>query len=156
MTAEAAEAGRPAAGLQPDTTVTTLDVVIPVYNEEAGLARSVARVHAHLSTLPWTFRITIADNASTDGTAVVARRLAHSLDAVRVVHLAEKGRGRALKRVWSRSTSDVLVYMDVDLSTDLNALMPLIAPLLSGHSDIAIGSAGCGTIVPRGHARPQA
>ncbi len=114
--------------------------MIPVYNEEADLARSVERVHAHLCTLPWTFRITIADNASTDATAVVARRLAHTFEEVRAVHLAEKGRGRALKRVWTASTSAVLVYMDVDLSTDLKALLPLVAPLISGHSDLAIGS----------------
>lgn len=121
-------------------TTTTLDVVIPVYNEEAALAASVERVVEHLATMPWSFRVTIADNASTDGTAVVARRLAHRFDAVRVVHLAEKGRGRALKRVWSDSDAEVLVYMDVDLSTDLNALLPLVAPLISGHSDLAIGS----------------
>jgi putative flippase GtrA len=100
----------------------------------------VARLLRHLDTMPWTFRVTIADNASTDGTAVAARRLAHQHDAVRVVHLAEKGRGRALKRVWTDSDADVLVYMDVDLSTDLNALLPLVAPLISGHSDLAIGS----------------
>ena len=119
---------------------TTLDVVVPVYNEEADLAASVTRLRRHLLTLPWSFRITIADNASTDGTAVAARRLAHTWDEVEVVHLAEKGRGRALKRAWTRSTSDVLVYMDVDLSTDLNALLPLVAPLISGHSDLAIGT----------------
>ena len=117
-----------------------LDVVIPVHNEEVALARSVARVHDHLSRLPYTFRITIADNASTDGTALVAHRLSHEYDAVRAVFLPEKGRGRALKQVWSMSCSKVLVYMDVDLSTDLNALLPLVAPLLSGHSDVAIGS----------------
>src|SRR3954452_24831352 len=117
-----------------------LDVVIPVYNEEAGLARSVARVHRHLRSLPFTFRITIADNASTDATALVAHRLVHEYDGLRAVHLAEKGRGRALKHVWSSSSAQVLVYMDVDLSTDLNALLPLVAPLLSGHSDLAIGS----------------
>ncbi len=119
---------------------TTLDVVIPVYNEEGGLAASVVRVREHLARLPWSFAITIADNASTDGTAVVARRLAHAHPEVRVLHLAEKGRGRALKRAWSTSDAEVLVYMDVDLSTDLNALLPLVAPLLSGHSDLAIGS----------------
>ncbi|WP_298759428.1 glycosyltransferase [uncultured Nocardioides sp.] len=119
---------------------TVLDVVIPVYNEERVLASSVERVLAHLATLPWRSRVTIADNASTDGTAVVARRLAHLHPDVHVVHLAEKGRGRALKRVWSASDADVLVYMDVDLSTDLNALLPLVAPLVSGHSDVAIGS----------------
>ncbi|WP_372735052.1 glycosyltransferase [Nocardioides sp.] len=120
--------------------VCTVDVVIPVYNEEVALGRSVERVLEHLADLPWSFRVTIADNASTDGTAVIARRLAHQHEAVRVVHLAEKGRGRALKRVWSESDADVLVYMDVDLSTDLNALLPLIAPLISGHSDLAIGT----------------
>ena len=122
------------------TAVATLDVVIPVFNEEADLATSVERVVAHLRTLPWSFRVTIADNASTDGSAVIARRLLHAYDEVHVVHLAEKGRGRALRKAWTGSASPVLVYMDVDLSTDLNALMPLVAPLLSGHSDLAIGS----------------
>ncbi len=129
--------------LLPATTqapATVLDVVIPVYNEEAQLAASVERVLGHLTTLPWSFRITIADNASTDQTALIARRLSHAHPEVQVVHLAEKGRGRALKRVWSSSDSDVLVYMDVDLSTDLAALLPLVAPLVSGHSDLAIGS----------------
>ncbi|GAB3244054.1 bifunctional glycosyltransferase family 2/GtrA family protein [Nocardioides dilutus] len=127
-------------GVAARTTTATLDVVIPVYNEEADLAASVERVVGHLAGMPWPFRVTIADNASTDGTAVVARRLAHQHPEVRVVHLAEKGRGRALKRVWSDSDAEVLVYMDVDLSTDLNALLPLVAPLISGHSDLAIGS----------------
>ena len=123
-----------------DLDAPALDVVIPVHNEEVALAGSVARVHEHLSTLPYSFRITIADNASTDGTALVAHRLSHEYDEVRAVYLAEKGRGRALKQVWSASGSQVLVYMDVDLSTDLNAFLPLVAPLLSGHSDLAIGS----------------
>jgi putative flippase GtrA len=117
-----------------------IDVVIPVHNEEAQLAASVRRVLAALEQLPWTFRVTIADNASTDQTAVIARRLSHEHPEVRVEHLAEKGRGRALKQAWGRSDSDVLVYMDVDLSTDLDALLPLVAPLISGHSDLAIGS----------------
>ncbi len=136
----------PAAESQPqglplvDPEAPVLDVVIPVHNEEGGLAASVARVHRHLSRLPWSFRITVADNASTDGTALVAQRLSHEYDGVRAVFLPQKGRGRALKQVWSSSGSQVLVYMDVDLSTDLNALLPLVAPLLSGHSDLAIGS----------------
>lgn len=133
-------AAQPIEGVAPQVGVATLEVVVPVYNEEAVLAVSVARVLEHLRTLPWSFRLTIADNASTDGTAVAARRLAHTYDEVEVVHLAEKGRGRALRRVWSGSDAAVLVYMDVDLSTDLNALLPLVAPLISGHSDLAIGS----------------
>jgi glycosyltransferase involved in cell wall biosynthesis len=129
--------GDPATGV---ATATVLEVVIPVYNEEGQLAASVERVLEHLRTMPWSFRVTVADNASTDQTAIIARRLSHAHPEVSVVHLAEKGRGRALKRVWSASESDVLVYMDVDLSTDLAALLPLVAPLVSGHSDLAIGS----------------
>ena len=82
----------------------------------------------------------IADNASEDGTAAIGDRLAAELDAVAYVRLTEKGRGRALRRVWSRSDADVLAYMDVDLSTGLEALLPLVAPLISGHSDLAIGT----------------
>ena len=118
-----------------------LDVVVPVHNEEAELAASVRRLHAHLTGgFPYRFRITVADNASTDGTLAVAERLAAELPEVRAVHLAEKGRGRALRAVWSSSDAPVLAYMDVDLSTDLAALAPLVAPLLSGHSDLAIGT----------------
>ena len=119
----------------------TLDVVIPVYNEEADLEPSVHRLHRYLrESLPVTFRITIADNASTDGTGAVASRLVDELTDVVYLRLDEKGRGRALRAAWGASDATVLAYMDVDLSTDLAALLPLIAPLLSGHSDLAIGS----------------
>ncbi|MFD5328562.1 glycosyltransferase [Streptomyces sp. NPDC127092] len=119
-----------------------LDVVIPVHNEEKDLEPCVLRLHEHLHrTFPYAFRITVADNASTDATPHVARALAARLpDTVRSVRLEQKGRGRALRTVWSASDAPVLAYMDVDLSTDLNALLPLVAPLISGHSDLAIGS----------------
>jgi putative flippase GtrA len=118
-----------------------LDVVVPVHNEEIDLEPCVRRLHAYLVTqFPYRFRITIADNASTDATADVARRLSADLAEVEAVHLTEKGRGRALKHVWIHSDATVLAYMDVDLSTDLGALLPLVAPLISGHSDLAIGS----------------
>ncbi|HVE29109.1 MAG TPA: dolichyl-phosphate beta-glucosyltransferase, partial [Mycobacteriales bacterium] len=136
------EATRPAT--RPATVpapVPALDIVVPVHNEEAGLESCLRRLHAHLTAgFPYRFRITVADNASTDGTLAVARRVAAELPAVAVVHLAEKGRGRALRAVWSASDAPVLAYMDVDLSTDLAALAPLVAPLLSGHSDLAIGT----------------
>ncbi|MFE3147179.1 glycosyltransferase [Streptomyces sp. NPDC059218] len=118
-----------------------LDVVVPVYNEEKDLEPCVLRLHDHLArTFPYSFRITVADNASTDRTPEVAARLAAALPRVRSCRLEEKGRGRALRTVWSHSDAPVLAYMDVDLSTDLNALLPLVAPLISGHSDLAIGS----------------
>ena len=118
-----------------------LDLVIPVYNEVASLETSVRAIHAYMDdALPFTWRVTIADNASTDGTREVAERLASELPRVTVVHLDEKGRGRALNTVWSTSDAQILAYCDVDLSTNLAALLPLIAPLVSGHSHIAIGT----------------
>lgn len=125
---------------EPHLTATVLDVVIPVHDEEEQLEASVVRVVEHLRTLPWSARVTIADNASTDATPDIARRLARTVPEVELLQVAEKGRGRALKRAWSGSSSAVLVYMDVDLSTDLAALLPLVAPLVSGHSDLAVGS----------------
>ncbi|WP_216903620.1 bifunctional glycosyltransferase family 2/GtrA family protein [Nocardia alni] len=128
---------------EPDDAVVTpvLDVVIPVYNEEHDLDGCVRRLHAFLSNgFPFTTRITIADNASTDSTLAVARALADEFDTVQVAHLDRKGRGRALRAVWEVSDAQVVAYMDVDLSTDLNALLPLVAPLVSGHSDLAIGT----------------
>ena len=118
-----------------------LDIVIPVYNEERDLPGSVRRLHHFLATeVPYAARITVADNASTDGTLAAARQLARELPDVDVIHLDAKGRGGALHEAWMSSTATVVAYMDVDLSTDLTALMPLVAPLISGHSDVAIGS----------------
>ncbi len=125
----------------PEPAVATVEIVIPVYNEQDALARSVRQLHAFLSKgFPVSWHITIADNASTDRTWAIACQLAQSLDHVRAAHLDGKGRGRALRAVWIRSCSPVVAYMDVDLSTDLDAFLPLVAPLISGHSDISIGS----------------
>ncbi|SCL21999.1 GtrA-like protein [Micromonospora pallida] len=124
-----------------DAPPTLLDVVVPVYNEEVGLGPCVRWLHAHLAgNFPYPFRITIADNASTDATLAVAQGIAAELPGVEVLHLDAKGRGRALRAAWSASPGSVLAYMDVDLSTDLAALLPLVAPLISGHSDLAIGT----------------
>jgi len=118
-----------------------VEVVVPVYNEEHTVERCVRRLHAYLSeTFPYPYRITIADNASIDGTWAVATALAAEIPQVEAVHLDLKGRGRALRQVWGDSDADVVAYMDVDLSTGLEAFLPLVAPLLSGHSDLAIGS----------------
>ncbi|WP_405583799.1 glycosyltransferase [Streptomyces sp. NBC_01190] len=123
--------------LDPAAGTPVLDVVIPVHNEERDLERCVRRLTAHLSgTFPYPYRITVADNASTDLTPA----LAAELPEVESFRLEQKGRGRALRTVWTASEAPVLAYMDVDLSTDLNALLPLVAPLISGHSDLAIGS----------------
>ncbi|WP_433422547.1 glycosyltransferase [Microtetraspora malaysiensis] len=132
-----------------------VEVVVPVHNEQRVLAESVRRLHAYLSRdFPYGFRITIADNASTDGTWAIAAELARELPGVRALHLDEKGRGRALRRAWAESEADVVSYMDVDLSTDLDAFLPLVAPLLTGHSDLAIGTRlATGSNVVRGPKR---
>jgi putative flippase GtrA len=121
--------------------VPQVDIVVPVRNEEHDLAPSIRLLVGYLRTsFPFTARVTIADNGSTDGTWAIAGTLARELAEVRAVRLEAPGRGRALRAIWSQSDAEVLAYMDVDLSTDLNALLPLVAPLLSGHSDLAIGT----------------
>jgi putative flippase GtrA len=118
-----------------------VDIVVPVKNEEHDLAPSVERLVEHLRcAFPFTARVTIADNGSADGTWPVACALEARYPEVRAIHLDIPGRGRALHEIWSSSDAEVLAYMDVDLSTDLNALLPLVAPLMSGHSDVAIGT----------------
>jgi putative flippase GtrA len=118
-----------------------LDIVIPVYNEQDDLAACVRRLHEFLrDEVPYRARIMVADNASTDNPLAIAHQLADELPDVEVIHLDGKGRGGALAAAWAASPADVVAYMDVDLSTHLSALMPLVAPLVSGHSDIAIGS----------------
>jgi putative flippase GtrA len=122
-------------------TVLQVDIVVPVRNEERDLAPSVRRLAGYLrESFPFSARITIADNGSTDATGDIASQLARELPQVRAVRMELPGRGRALRAIWSQSEAEVLAYMDVDLSTDLNALLPLVAPLLSGHSDLAIGT----------------
>jgi glycosyltransferase involved in cell wall biosynthesis len=122
-------------------TTPRVDIVVPVYNEQSTLEQSIRCLHEFLGAeLPFAWRIVIADNASTDATLAIARRLAFELRGTTVLHLDAKGRGRALRAAWSASDADVLCYMDVDLSTDLRALAPLIASLVSGHSQLAIGT----------------
>jgi putative flippase GtrA len=140
--APAAVPGPTTAGmLHGQEQVPVLDVVIPVHNEGTDLAACVNRLHPHLRDhFPYRFRVTVADNASTDRTWQVAQDLARLLPEVTAIHLDAKGRGRALRQAWQASDAAVLAYLDVDLSTDLAALLPLAAPLISGHSDLAIGS----------------
>jgi putative flippase GtrA len=132
-----------------------VEIVVPVRNEEHDLGPSVRRLVTYLrESFPFTARVTIADNGSTDGTWLIACALEAEFAEVRAAHLDQPGRGRALRSLWERSDAEVFAYMDVDLSTDLNALLPLVAPLLSGHSDLAIGSRlGRGARVIRGPKR---
>lgn len=126
----------------PPVAPTRVEIVIPVYNEAHVLAGSIATLtawlRAHLAHYDWS--VLVANNASTDGTLAVARELAAENPRVRVLDLDRKGRGRALKRAWLESDAQVLAYMDVDLSTDLSHLIPLVDGLASGACAIAIGN----------------
>lgn len=119
----------------------SVDVVIPVYNEEKDLEESILTLRdflkRHLSDFYW--YITIANNASTDRTLHIARKLADKYKEIFVVHLNKKGRGRAVKKIWSESKAKYVAYMDVDLSTDLKHFPPLVRSLSRGY-DLAIGS----------------
>ena len=118
-----------------------VEVVIPVYNEEVALPESMPVLCDYLETyFPYRWSVVIVDNASTDATLSVAEECASAYPGVSVLHLDEKGRGRALKAAWSASEADVVAYMDVDLSTNLWSFLPMVAPLATGHSDVAIGS----------------
>ena len=118
-----------------------VEIVVPVRNEENDLGPNIRRLREFLDTaFPFDAEVCIADNGSTDATWEIGTWLSAELKGVRITRIELPGRGRALKQVWSESTADVLAYMDVDLSTNLNALLPLVAPLLAGHSDVAIGT----------------
>jgi putative flippase GtrA len=131
----------PERGVDPRLAPLDVEIAIPVYNEAAHLAERITELRRFLDeSFPFRAVVTIVDNASTDDTMAVATGLAATLSGVAALHLSQKGRGLALRTAWSTSTAPVVAYMDVDLSTSLSALVPLVAPLLSGHRDIAIGT----------------
>jgi len=118
----------------------TVDIVIPVYNEEQALPRSIVILADFLRenlSNPW--QIIIADNASTDGTRSVSEMLCQRYPGVNYLYLPQKGRGRALRAAWLDSTADIVSYMDVDLSTDITYFPALLESLESGYQ-VAIGS----------------
>lgn len=118
-----------------------VEVVIPIYNEDAELAESINKLHSflNLNLKNYQWYITIADNASTDKSLSIAQKLSRSKKNIGFVHLGQKGRGRAVKKVWRESKADILTYMDVDLSTDLHSFIPLVESLTKSY-DMAIGS----------------
>ena len=133
--------GQPAPATATRDEPPAVDVVVPVHNEERELESHVRRLHSFLArSLPFTFRVTIVDNGSTDRTWEIARALVEEFPTVRAMHIPEKGRGRALQAGWAGNQATVLAYMDVDLSTDLAAFLPLVEPLLAGEGDLAIGN----------------
>lgn len=118
-----------------------IEIVIPIYNEEKELKENILRLHSFLAKRlePYRWKILIADNASTDNSLNIAKSLSKKYSGINFLHIMQKGRGRAVKKAWTQSKADYLVYMDVDLSTDLESLIPVLKALESGYH-IAIGS----------------
>jgi hypothetical protein len=141
MTALETTAANAAVPLDPRRSALDVEIVVPVYNEAPQLAERITTLRQFLDhSFPFRTVVTIVDNASTDETYAIATKLAGTTPGVAALHLDRKGRGHALRRAWSTSSAPVVAYMDVDLSTSLSALLPLVAPLLSGHRDVAIGT----------------
>jgi glycosyltransferase involved in cell wall biosynthesis len=118
-----------------------VDVLLPVYNEEHVLEKSVTTLRKFLqdNVTDFDWIITIGDNASIDRTLEIGKELEKRFEDVRVFHLPQKGRGRMVKYAWQKSEAEILSYMDIDLSTDLNAFPPIIRAIIDGY-DVAIGS----------------
>ena len=118
-----------------------VEVVIPVLNEEVALPKCVMGLRQFLeSHLPYPFRVLIADNGSTDQTPAVAAELSEQYPDVDWTRLEVRGRGRALRKAWLESDADILTYMDVDLSTNLDAFPRLVGAIGEEGFDLAIGS----------------
>lgn len=119
----------------------SLKIVIPVYNEEKELEKSVIALSSYLEQYmtEFEYEIVVADNASTDSTLDIAKKLSNKYSFIKAFHLDQKGRGRAVKSVWKMNVADISAYMDVDLSSDLKHFFPLVNSILNGF-DIAIGS----------------
>lgn len=120
---------------------TTVDIALPVLNEEQSLDANVRALFEELTArCAYNWSLTIVDNGSTDDSWEVARKLADTEPRIRALRLGERGRGGALKAAWTSSEADILAYMDIDLSTDLAALVPLLDPIAASLADISIGS----------------
>ncbi|OGG00527.1 hypothetical protein A2Y99_03770 [Candidatus Gottesmanbacteria bacterium RBG_13_37_7] len=119
----------------------TVEIVIPIYNEEKELEANISKLYNFLdnSLRSYLWLIIIADNASTDRSKAISKRLMKRFPRVRYQYFDQKGRGRAVKKTWQKSKAEYLCYMDVDLSTDLQSILPILDSL-SNDFDIAIGS----------------
>jgi glycosyltransferase involved in cell wall biosynthesis len=119
----------------------SIEIVLPVLNEEKVLESSVRKLHTFLSArVPGDWRITIADNGSTDRTQDIGRLLEAELARVSLFHIPEAGRGRALSLTWLASEAHVLAYMDIDLSTDLEDFPELCDSIARGEADVTAGT----------------
>jgi glycosyltransferase involved in cell wall biosynthesis len=123
--------------------MTSVDIAIPVYNEQLQLKQSLTKLRAAIADerlRKYKINLIIVNNASTDTTPRIAKQLAARFRNIKFLSLPEKGRGRALMACWQQSKADILAYTDVDLSADLAFLKDLLDAVAEKGADIAIGS----------------
>ena len=115
-------------------------IVLPVYNEEKALSTSVKKLMIFLQNYGnYIWEIVIADNNSKDATGDIGRRLEAENPSVKYLYIPRKGRGIALRTAWEQTDCDFVSYMDIDLSTGLEALIRAM-DLLKGGADIVVGN----------------
>lgn len=115
----------------------TVDVIIPVYNEEQFLKQAVEKLSKFLSMQDFEWRIVIVSNGSIDRTKEVGENLARTHPRIRFFHILKRGRGWALRKAFSESRALVCVYTDVDLAVDINVLSELVKYAIE-HNAIAM------------------
>ena len=118
----------------------SLSVVVPMYNEEAYVERSVAAARAVLEEMGCDWEIVIVDDASTDGTARRAESLAAADPRVRVIHNAVNRRlGGTLRAGYGAARKDLIFYTDADLPVDLGELPRAVHLLEYQQADLLAG-----------------
>ena len=118
-----------------------VELIFPVLNEANSLRAQLEKVRGFVSkNLQYSFNITVVDNGSTDETKLVIKKMIKEKIVDKYIHLSERGRGRAIKTAVDKSKSEIVAYMDIDLSTDLKFLIPLIDSIYKYGYDISIGS----------------
>ena len=118
----------------------TVDIALPVYNEETCLEKNTLVLYGYLEkSADFSWNIIIADNASIDNTRSIGEKLAQQYERIHYRRIPVKGRGRALKEVFSHSNADIVSYMDIDLSSNLRYFRLMVEGIRCGY-DTSIGS----------------
>ena len=119
----------------------TVDIVVPVYNEQETLATQIKKLHNYVEQIEKiNCSIIIANNGSQDETASIAIELTKIYSNVRYSFTSQPGPGKILKQCWSQSDADIVGYMDLDLSTSLHHFSEAVELLSDDSCDVVNGS----------------
>lgn len=111
-----------------------LSVLVPVYNEEAGVETILKRVAA----VPISKEIIVVDDCSTDGTESILRGL--QIPELRVIrHSVNRGKGAAIRTAISYAQGDAVIIQDADLEYSPEEYPLLLAPILEGRAQVVYG-----------------